>query len=298
MAAVTFNASGLAAAIVVFVLVVPFEKLFPRHRGQRLRRPELGTDLAYALATPLLQAIGLVVAIPIAIVSLAWLPGLALRPLVGSLPGGLRTLVGLVAFDLIVYWSHRWSHEVPLLWRFHRVHHSPRTMDWVSGFRLHPFDVLIAAPPVVFLLAAGFSPEFGGVLAVIQIVLGLFLHANVRWRLRPLHRLVITPEFHHWHHANEPRAHHTNYATFLPLWDLIFGTYFVPRDRRPEVYGIDDPIASGIVGQLIEPVRSFGRPWRALRHPGRAAMAVARGARTVVRDIVRASTRPTRSTSA
>ena len=70
-------------------------------------------------------------------------------------------------------------------------------------------------------------------LAVVQIVTGLFLHANVRWRWRPLHRVVITPEFHHWHHADEAVADNSNYSVFLPVWDILFGTYLMPADRRP-----------------------------------------------------------------
>ena len=222
---------------VLFVLVVPFEKLFPRHR-QRVRRPAVGTDIAYALAQPLMVVAGTAVAVVVAVASLAWLPGLALRPLVSMLPSTPRLVLGVVLFDLVAYWAHRWSHEVPFLWRFHAVHHSTEHLDWISGFRSHPFDGALVAPPFIFLLAAGFSAEFAGALAIIQLVTGLFLHANVRWRLRPLQRVVATPEFHHWHHADEHRgAQHQ-------LLDLPAGVgravRHVPRPERPPaaVYGV------------------------------------------------------------
>ena len=141
-----------------------------------------------------------------------------------------RPFVGIALFDMAIYWVHRCSHEVPALWKFHSVHHSTVHLDWISGFRNHPFDGAIVAPPFFFLFAAGFDATFTGALAVIQIVLGLFLHANVRWRLRPLHRVVITPEFHHWRHANEVEAHNSNYSVFLPLWDMVFGTYYMSRN--------------------------------------------------------------------
>ena len=76
-------------------------------------------------------------------------------------------------------------------------------------------DGAIIAPAVVFLIAAGFSTETAVVITVLQILVGLFLHANVRWRLRPMHKIIITPEFHHWHHTNEPDAIWSNYSTFL-----------------------------------------------------------------------------------
>ena len=140
------------------------------------------------------------------------------------------------------------------------------------------------APPFVFLLVAGFGAELAGLLAVSQIVTGLFLHANVRWRWRQMQRLVITPEFHHCHHANQPDAHNTNYSVFLPVWDLLCGTYFMPP-RRPAVYGVTPPLPNGFVDQLVHPLRGLhGLLW-ILRHPLAEARhlvtAIGRGAREV-----------------
>ena len=276
---------------VLFVLVVPFEKLFPRHR-QKIRRPRLGTDIGYALAGPALNLVGLLAAAVVAVVSLAWLPGLALRPLVGMVPPAVLPFVGIALFDLAIYWTHRWYHEVPFLWRFHAIHHSTEHLDWVSGFRNHPLDGTLLAPAFVFLIAAGFDAEFTGVLAVVQVVLGIFLHANVRWRLRPLHRVIITPEFHHWHHANEPGAINSNYSVFLPLWDLVFGTYYMPADRRPSRYGVDEHIPEGMVAQLRHPLRGMRNPLRVLRHPLRSAKAGTRFLRELLVDMKRSATRP------
>ena len=68
-----------------------------------------------------------------------------------------------------------------------------------------------------------------------------------------LHRLIITPEFHHWHHTNERDAIWTNYSTFLPFWDQLFGTYFMPKDRRPQSYGVNEPIPDGILANYVIP---------------------------------------------
>ncbi len=290
-AGVAIDRSGPVVVPVLFLLVVPFEKLFPRHR-QRIRRPQVGTDIGYALAGPLLSAIGLVGAVVVGVLSLAWLPGLAFRPLVAAIPPAAAPIVGIVMFDLAIYWTHRWYHEIPVLWRFHAIHHSPEHMDWVSGFRSHPFDGTLIAPAFVFLLAAGFSPEFTGVLAVVQVVLGIFLHANVRWRLRPLHRLVMTPEFHHWHHANEPGAINANYAGFLPVWDQIFGTYFMPRHRRPRIYGVTEYVPDGMAAQLWHPLRGMGNPLRFILHPFRSIRLLLRFTRNLLSEMKRSATRP------
>ncbi len=276
----------VAIVVAVFVLVVPFEKLFPRHRDQPVRRPGVGTDLAYALSAPALQVITLAVAVVVGLATFAWLPGLAINPLVAMLPPAILPFVGIALFDLATYWVHRWSHEVPLLWRFHAIHHSPEKLDWISGFRNHPFDGAILAPPFVFLLAAGFDAVFTGILAAVQIVTGLFLHANVRWRWRPLHRIVITPEFHHWHHANEADAINTNYSVFLPLWDIVFGTYYMPATVRPLRYGVAEHIPDGMAAQLKHPFR------RETTRPGGRCRRGASIVREVAVGIARSTTRP------
>ncbi len=256
------------AVLAVFVLVVPFEKLFPRHQ-QRVRRPELGTDLAYAFTSGPLGVLGIVVGAVVAVLSLVWLPALLLRPFVLALPPAVNLVAGLLLFDVAVYWTHRFAHEVPFLWRFHKIHHSTRRLDWISGVRSHPFDGVIGAPAFVVVIVAGFSVQVSGALLVLQTIVGLFLHANVRWRLRPLHRVVVTPEFHHWHHANEPAAHHTNYSGLLPIWDVVFGTYRMPTDQRPSVYGIDEELPPGLVGQLWAPMHGLRTVRSAVGHPVR-----------------------------
>lgn len=279
--------STVAVVLALFVIVVPFERLFPRHR-QPLRRAGLAIDLAYALTSTALQAAAIAFGLVLGVVSLLWVPGLLVRPLVSALPAGARMLIGAVLFDFLIYWVHRFSHEVPFLWRFHKIHHSSARLDWITAFRGHPMDGVFLTPLFVFLLAAGFDARTTGVLFVAQAVIGLFLHANVRWRWRPLHRVVITPELHHWHHSNHVEAHNSNYTTFLPLWDIVFGTYFMPRDgRRPWVYGVSEPIPGRFLAQLWLPFRGLANPVRAARHPVRAARALFASLRRGVRQMTR-----------
>jgi sterol desaturase/sphingolipid hydroxylase (fatty acid hydroxylase superfamily) len=174
VAIVVVNPSPLALLALLFGAVVPFEKLWPRHK-QRLRRPGVGVDLVYALVRPVLGIAGLGVAVVVGVLSLAWIPGLLIRPVVAMLPGAARLPLGFLLFDATTYWAHRWSHEIPYLWRFHAIHHSSERMDWVGGIRVHPFDGAFLEPAFVFLVAAGFGPRFSGALAVVQLVTGLFL---------------------------------------------------------------------------------------------------------------------------
>ncbi len=254
VASISIGNTAVGAIAVLFVISWPLERFWRRHPVP-IRRLALRTDLTYAVATPVLQFIGLVAAVALGILSLAWLPGMAFRPLVSMMPSWLRTTVGILLFDMLIYWTHRWSHTVPLFWRFHAIHHSTRHLDWVSGFRNHPLDGAFIAPAFAFVLAAGFDPQITGVLAVLQFVVGIWAHLNVRWRLRKLRYLVLTPDFHHWHHANEPEAINTNFSTLLPVWDVLFGTFRVPHGPGPQRYGVDEPVPLSIGRQLLYPFR-------------------------------------------
>lgn len=284
--------------VALFVLVVPFEKFYPRQRGQKLRRPLVTTDLSYALAGPVLNVFGIAAIIVIGGLSFAWLPGLALRPLVSAIPAAAAPFVGFLMFDFASYWTHRFAHEVPFMWRFHAVHHSPEHMDWISGFRVHPFDGVLIAPGFFFLIGAGFEAEVAGVFAVLQIVLGIFFHANVRVRWRWLDRIACNPEFHHWHHANEPDSIGHNYSAALPVWDIVFGTFFMPRHstgRRPRRYGVDEGLPRDMLGQLTYPCRGVRNHLWLWRRPVTAARTVGVAARNLLADIRRSATRPTHS---
>ena len=255
---------AVVAIAFLFVVSWPLERLWRRHPVP-VRRLALRTDLAYGAAQPVLQFATAVVAVVVGVLSLAWLPGLLLRPVVTAVPPLAQALGGFVMFDFLIYWTHRWGHTVPLFWRFHSVHHSTRHLDWVSGFRAHPLDGVFIAPAIVFLLAAGVDNKVTGAFAIVQFLVGLGAHLNVRFRLRPLWPVVMTPEFHHWHHELSSEAHHTNFSTFLPVWDILFRTYRMPRDARPQRYGITDPMPDGILQQLAFPLRGSRHDWRAWR---------------------------------
>lgn len=294
--------SGIFTAVaVLFAIVVPFEKLYPRQKGQKVRRPLFTTDVSFALISPVLNVVGIAGFIVIGGLSLFWLPGLLARPLVGMIPAAALPLVGFLLFDFAGYWTHRFAHEVPFMWRFHSVHHSPEHMDWVSGFRIHPFDGVLIAPGFFFLLGAGFGAELAGVFAVLQVILGIFFHANVRVRWRLLDRIAANPEFHHWHHSSELDAVGHNYGAALPWWDLVFGTFFMPKksaNRRPQRYGVDEPLPKNLIGKLTYPCRGARQHLWLWRRP---VMAV-RTARVAVRNLLvairRSAFRPTRSAAA
>jgi hypothetical protein len=107
-----------------------------------------------------------------------------------------------------------------------------------------------------------------------------------------LHRIVFTPEFHHWHHADEPAAINSNYSVFLPVWDIAFGTYYMPSDRRPTQYGVAEPTPNGIVRQLLQPFRGLRSPRQLASHPVRAASETAAALRRGAHQMTDSARRP------
>jgi sterol desaturase/sphingolipid hydroxylase (fatty acid hydroxylase superfamily) len=177
--------------------------------------------------------------------------------LFARLPFALQVPIALVAVDFFAYFSHRAHHHVTLLWRLHAVHHSSRELDWLAAARNHPIGEatgrILGGLPVVFV---GIDPR---VLAAVLPIIGLwaiFLHANVRWKFGPLRYVIATPLFHRWHHSRAPEARDKNFAALFPVWDLAFGTFFLP-DRQPEDFGVDDheQVPEGFIGQMLHPFR-------------------------------------------
>jgi sterol desaturase/sphingolipid hydroxylase (fatty acid hydroxylase superfamily) len=248
-----FDVRGFLLLALVFI---PLERLMALRKEQRVFRRLWRTDLLYHFVNKLI--IGLVL-----LAAIAAFGALAAR----FVPAGLQGLVAgqslwvqvpaaVILCDLFFYAAHRAFHAVPVLWRFHAVHHSIEELDWLASIRVHPVDQIITKGfSLVPLYALGFSTPAIALFAVINMWQGVLSHANVRIRFGPLRWLVGGPEFHHWHHASEASAYNRNFAAQVPLIDLIFGTLYFPDGRRPEKYGVDEPVPGSYLGQLLYPVR-------------------------------------------
>ena len=88
---------------------------------------------------------------------------------------------------------------------------------------------------------------------VFSIFWGFFIHANLRWRLGWLESVIATPAFHRWHHTNDGDRDH-NYASTLPIYDRLFGTWHLPKRGVPSVFGTDTAVPDGLLGQLLGPL--------------------------------------------
>ena len=240
---------------------IPLERLFALRPEQPTFRRAWATDLAYFfLSSLLVQILGLLTVQP-AMVLFQWARVDAVATSLSSWPLWLQAPLCLLVADLTQYWVHRAFHQIPWLWRFHAIHHSAETMDWMAGSRLHFVDaVATCSLTVVPLFLLGFSEAAVGVYVVVVVVQATFIHANVRWEFPQLQRWVATPCYHHWHHAAEPQAVDKNFSVHSPLWDRVFGTYYMPG-RWPERYGLSGPhgVPDGWARQFLHPFRGAVR---------------------------------------
>jgi sterol desaturase/sphingolipid hydroxylase (fatty acid hydroxylase superfamily) len=155
--------------------------------------------------------------------------------------------------DVAVYWFHRACHAVPFLWRFHAVHHSVETLDWVAAHREHPLDGLLTQWAVnVPLLLLGPPIEGLAALATFRGLWALVIHANVKIPLGPLAWLLGSPQLHHWHHAKDAQPV-ANFGNVAPWTDVVFGTHFRPSDEREFELGLPGFKARSWLGHVLTP---------------------------------------------
>ena len=146
---------------------------------------------------------------------------------IASLGTALSALVGYLVLTFVYYWWHRARHEVPFLWRwFHQFHHSPQRLEVITSFYKHPLEITANAliSSTVMYLLLGLSPAGAAGATLLSGLAELFYHWNVKTP-RLIGYFFQRPESHCVHH--ERGKHHCNYGD-LPLWDMLFGTFYNP----------------------------------------------------------------------
>ena len=211
----------------VFLLVAGLEVLLPRRTRTQPRFRRWRANLALVALNPLSVRL-LFPVLPVGLAVIAGERNWGLLNNVG-LPYWLEVAVGVLALDFAVYLQHVLHHAIPLLWRFHMVHHSDLDYDLTTGVRFHPIEIIISM---------GF--KLGAVLIIGAPVLAvlifesalnafsMFNHSNIHLPLgldRAIRFLAVTPDMHRVHHSVVIRETNSNYGFCFPWWDRLLGTY-------------------------------------------------------------------------
>jgi sterol desaturase/sphingolipid hydroxylase (fatty acid hydroxylase superfamily) len=242
----------LLGSSLIFIFI---EKLFALRREQPVFRPEWQTDFHHFLVNHMVVGFVLLATNLMVHKFFGWAANDGVRGWIQNLNFFVALFLIVLVADLVQYWTHRAYHEVPALWRLHAVHHSTKSMDWLAGSRQHIVELLITRTLVLApIYVLGFSKEVIDAYIVIVGFQAVFNHANVSVRLGPLRYVIVTPNFHHWHHAQDDDAIDRNYAAHFAFLDHLFGTA-VQSDRKwPEHYGVKgDYVPNGFFKQLAFP---------------------------------------------
>jgi len=242
---------GFCAA---FLVLTRFSPCNPGRNWWHDRRAAV-TDIVYWLVMPLIGQMGRAVLLLLGVV-LLYGNGPAPEFTLRSWPLWCQCIAILLLQDVMMYAIHRIFHTRPL-WNFHAVHHSSETLDWTSAVRFHPVNSLaeFAFADAVILLM-GFSPIALAILGPVNLIYSVMVHANLNWTFGPLRYVFASPVFHRWHHTTEEEGLDRNFAPTFPFLDLMFGTFFMPVGRKPEVYGTNSgPLPTGFLGQMAYPFR-------------------------------------------
>jgi sterol desaturase/sphingolipid hydroxylase (fatty acid hydroxylase superfamily) len=216
------------------LMLMILERVFPAARSRvQAMALRFAKNLSFAGINAALSPL---IVIPLSAIAAQW--ALDWRPTWWSGWAGLA--LDLFLLDLWIYWWHRANHELPLLWRFHEVHHLDEFLDVTTAVRFHFGEVILSAfvrAAVIFLLAVPIKTVL--IFETLLLLATIFHHSNLRLPPgfeRALSFLIVTPSIHWVHHHALRRDTDSNYATVLSIWDHAF------RSRSPTVRSPEMPI--------------------------------------------------------
>jgi sterol desaturase/sphingolipid hydroxylase (fatty acid hydroxylase superfamily) len=242
----------LLGSTLIFVFI---EKLFALRKEQPVFRAEWQTDFHHFIVNHMIVGFVLLATNLLVHKLFGWAARDGIRLWVQDLNFWAALFLIVLVADLVQYWTHRAYHEVPTLWRLHAVHHSVKSMDWLAGSRQHILELIMTRTLVLApIYVLGFSKEVIDAYIIVVGFQAVFNHANVSVRLGPLRYLIVTPNFHHWHHSQDAAAIDRNYAAHFAFLDYAFGTAVQSDEKWPKNYGVDgDYVPNGFLKQLAFP---------------------------------------------
>ena len=171
-----------------------------------------------------------------------------------------------VISDLYTYTFHRFQHAIPFLWAMHSFHHSANALTFVTGARhLWMERVMTSAVLPIMPILFQIPPDMQLILSLIHFFPDTCAHLNVRFPMGRMITLLNSPQWHRIHHSAMPEHRDKNFASLLPLWDILFGTAWIPKPDEYPVTGFDPPVRVSVIDGVIWPFRHLRWPAIVLR---------------------------------
>ena len=225
--------AAYAAVLVGGALITLHERKLPYRAEWRPLVNEVGADVLFMVTVQVALPYLLAVTLATTLSGVLKTGGFTVQGLwPHGFPIAAQACLMVLAADLPRYWLHRAFHTFTGMWRFHAVHHSPHRLYWLNVGRFHPIEkagqYVVDTLPFALM---GVSQDVLVAYFIFYALNGFFQHSNCRVRLGPLNYVVSGPELHRWHHSEFAKESNTNFGNNLILWDLLFGTRFLPPDR-------------------------------------------------------------------
>lgn len=249
--------SAYATALLGAAAVMLLEFVIPYDRSWHPNKDDVKNDLLYMVTVQMV--LPMILTLFFGITLLRYLQTIELSMTQfwpRDLPLVVQFTLMLLLAEFFRYWFHVASHNTKLLWRLHAVHHSPKKLYWLNVGRFHPvekaFQYLLDALPFI---SVGVGEEVLALYLIFYAVNGFFQHSNVDARYGFLNYVVSGAELHRWHHSRLSEESDRNYGNNLIVWDLLFGSWFLPRDRRVGELGLmNRAYPLDFLGQLTAPL--------------------------------------------
>ena len=146
-----------------------------------------------------------------------------------NVPTWASMILAFLLLDLGIWVQHLLFHRISFFWRFHKVHHSDEEMDFSTGVRFHPLEIIISMIyKLILIIAIGPSVALVIIFEIMLNASSIFNHGNIKISKKvdnALRKLIVTPNMHRIHHSEEEKETNSNYGFNLSVWDKLFGTY-------------------------------------------------------------------------
>ena len=169
-----------------------------------------------------------------------------------------QLVLALVISEFGLYWFHRGCHEIPFLWRFHKIHHNPERLYWFNATRFHYLDVtLLQVSGALPLLLLGAEGKIIALVTIFSTVHGYWQHINAEQDQGLLNYFFSGPELHRWHHNLNPDIANHNYGNNLIVWDHIFKTFYWPKDNKEQLknIGVQGDTSNNVISMTFDPFK-------------------------------------------